>query len=150
MKKIIIGICLLAATTVTFANNIYTPEKNVPMSVRETFHKNYPDANQVHWTYMDGKWNANFHKTDGNMKMAACYDMKGRHIDSRMPVAQVAVPDKVIHRLNEKYPGEYTHHYTRIERPHKRDLYQVKVREQGMYKTLYIDRRGHERDYASR
>jgi hypothetical protein len=150
MKKIIIGFCLISATAITYAKDINTPERNVPMSVRNTFHKNYPDANAVHWQYMNGRWNADFRKMDGDIQMKACYNDKGHHIDSRMPIAQTAVPTKVIHRLDERYPGQYTHHYTKIERPMKRDLYQVRVKEQGMYKTLYIDKHGHERDYASR
>jgi hypothetical protein len=35
---------------------------------------NYPDAHAVHWTMTTGKWDARFHKMDGNMDMAACYD----------------------------------------------------------------------------
>ena len=129
---------------------MHTPERNVPVSVKEKFHKDYPDANTVRWTYMNGKWNADFRKMDGNIAMTSCYDGKGHHIDSRVPIARTAVPDKVIHRLNEKYPGQYTHTFTKIERPMKRDLYRVRVKQQGTYKNLYLDRRGHERDYASR
>jgi|SRR5882757_6574126 len=153
MKKIIMGLCLLSATTMMYARDtrdINTPERNVPMSVKGTFHKNYPDANGVRWTYTEGRWNANFRKMEDNTAMTACYDAKGRHIDSRLPVAQNAVPAKVIHRLNEKYPGQYTHSFTKIERVSKRDLYRVKVKQQGVYKNLYLDKRGHEKEYASR
>ena len=150
MKKIIIGLCLLSATTFTYAKDKITPERNVPIHVRETFHKNYPDASAVHWTYMNGRWNANFHKMDGNIDMKACYNTKGHHVDSRYALTQTAVPVKVVEQVDVKYPGRYAHHYTKIERPMKRDLYQVRVKEQGVYKTLYMDRRGHEKDYASR
>jgi hypothetical protein len=150
MKKIIIGLCLLSATTLTYAKDRTTPERNVPMHVRATFHKNYPDANTVHWTYTNGRWNANFHKMDGNVDVNACYDAKGRHVDSKVPLIQTSVPSKVIETVDIRYPGRYSHHYTKIERPMKRDLYRVRVRKQGVYKTLYMDSRGHERDYASR
>jgi hypothetical protein len=149
MKKIILGLCLLTATTLTYAKDRITPERNVPLHVRETFHKNYPDANAVQWTYMNGKWNANFHKMDGNRDMKACYNAKGHHIDSRYALAQTAVPANVIKKTDVRYPG-YAHHYTKIERPMKRDLYQVRVRKQGVDKILYMDSRGHEKDYASR
>ena len=150
MKKIIIGLCLLSATTFTYAQDRYTSEQNVPQHVRETFHKNYPDANAVHWKYMNGRWNANFHKTDGDRDIQACYNSKGHHIDSRYALAPTAVPSKVVEQVDVKYPGRYAHHYTKIERPMKRDLYRVRVKEQGVYKTRYMDSHGHERDYASR
>ena len=153
MKKIIIGLCLLSATTVMYARDMRTrntPERNVPMSVKERFHKDYPDASSIHWKYNEGRWDASFRKMDGNIEMTSCYDAKGHHIDSRVPLARTAVPDKVMSRLNEKYPGQYAHRYTRIERPMKRDLYLVKVKQQGTYRNLYLDKRGHERDYASR
>jgi hypothetical protein len=148
MKKMIIGLCLISATTLTYATN--TPERNVPVSVKEKFHKDYPDARAVQWKYAEGRWNANFHKGNGNTEMMSGYNAKGHHIDSRVPIAQTAIPDKVMNRLNEKYSGQYTQHYTKIERPMKRDLYKVRVKKQGVYRDLYLDKRGHEKDYASR
>jgi len=149
MKKIIMGLALLlSVTTMTYAIN--TPERNVPMSVKERFHRDYPDANAVHWRYTEGKWRANFHKMEDQRMMDAYYNGKGHRIDTRWTIAPAVVPDKVIHELNEKYPGQYTHHFTKVERPNKRDLYQVRVKQQRGYRTLYIDGRGHERDYASR
>jgi len=153
MKKIIIGLCLLSATTFTYANAPsarITPERKVPLHVVERFHKNYPDATAVHWTYTSGRWNASFHKMDGNRDMNACYNSKGHHIDSRYALARTAVPNKVVEQVDVRYPGRYEHHYTKIERPMKRDLYRVRVKQQGVYKTLYMDSHGHERDYASR
>jgi hypothetical protein len=150
MKKIIIGLCLLSVTTFTYANNRQTPERKVPLHVVEAFHKHYPDATTVHWTYTNGRWNANFHKMDGNMDMNAGYNAKGHRIDSRYALTRTAVPDKVVEQVDVRYPGQYEHHYTKIERPMKRDLYRVRVRKQGVYRTLYMDSNGHERDYASR
>lgn len=151
MKKLIMGLLLVTATTtMTYATKINTPERNVPTSVKDRFHKDYPSANAIHWRYTDGKWNANFRKMEDKKMMDAYYNGKGRRIDTRMTIATTAVPDKVMHRLNEKYPGRYTHHFTKVERPNARDLYEVRVKQQGVYKNLYIDGRGHERDYASR
>jgi len=153
MKKILMSLCLLSAGSFLCAQDMHSSTRNrtsVPDVVMTSFHHDYPDANAVHWYMKDGKWDAKFHKMDGNVAMTSCYDVKGRRIDSRMPVAQTAVPLKVMHRLNDKYAGIYSHSFTRIERPSKRELYQVKVKEQGKYKTLYLDKKGHERDYASR
>jgi AcrR family transcriptional regulator len=53
----------------------------------------------------NGKWNADFVKMTENKGMTACYDTEGRHIDSRMTVAQSAVPTKVINHLDAEYHG---------------------------------------------
>jgi|SRR6187402_1882543 len=149
MKKIILGICLLSATTMIHAQN-RSNHREVPMSVKESFHKDYPDADAIHWKYNNGKWNADFHKMNENVNVMAYYDLKGRRIDSRMPVAENTVPSRVIHRINDRYPGQTGYHVMKIDRRGKADLYQVKVKQHGVYKTLYLDSRGRERDYASR
>lgn len=160
MKKILIGLCLLTASSFIYATNVNTIASDkvayasmrhvVPERVKEAFHKDYPDASAVRWTYTNQRWDARFHKMDGNMDMLACYDIKGHHIDSRMPVAQSNLPPKVINHLNDRYYGGYTHSFTKIQRHNKSDLYRVRVKEQGTYRTLYLDKKGKERDYASR
>jgi len=151
MKKMIMGLCLMAATGVVCAQNAHSSyRQEVPIGVMESFHKDYPDASAVHWNRTDGKWNAEFVKMTEHKSMYACYDTKGRHIDTRMTVAQSAVPTKVIRHLDADYHGRYSHEFTRIERPGKRDLYKVKVKRQGVSGSLYVDDKGHEKDYASR
>jgi len=148
MKKIILGLYLLSASSLIHAQNRYN-HRDVPMSVKESFHRDYPDADATHWKYVNGKWNADFHKMHENVNVIAYYDMRGRRIDSRIPVAENVVPTKVIHRVNVRYPGQ-AGHFTKIDRRGKGDLYQVKIKQHGVYKTLYLDSRGRERDYASR
>jgi hypothetical protein len=120
----------------------------VPYKVRSAFHHEYKDAASPVWTMKNGKWDVSFRK-DGTTEMTACYNWSGHRIDTRMPVAQTAVPAMVIHQLKVQYPGEYSHTFTKIERPWKRDLYMVKVDEKGSRKSLYLDKYGHEHDYAS-
>jgi hypothetical protein len=149
MKKIILGLCLITSTVIVFAG-APRPKMIVPGSVRESFHRDYPEASASNWKMVNGKWETSFRKMDDHRMVTACYNGKGHRIDSRMGIAQNAVPDKVMHRLNERYPGSYRHDFTKIDRARKGDLYAVKVRKQGVYRTLYMDKKGHERDYASR
>jgi len=151
MKKIILGLCLITSTGIVFAGTP-THKMTVPGSVKESFRRDYPDAPVAHWKMVNGKWETSFRKMDDqdHQLMTACYDPRGHRIDTRMAVAQNTVPDKVMRRLNEKYPGSYRHNFTKIDRAGKRDLYAVKVRKQGTYRTLYMDNKGHERDYAIR
>lgn len=58
-----------------------------------------------------------------------------------MPVAQSAVPDKLIHRLRDRYPRERAHAFIKINRPHKRDPYKVRITQQGMTKNIFFLRK---------
>ena len=150
VKNIVLGLCLATASTSMYAQGMHSShERTVPMSVKESFHKDYPDADATNWKYSNGKWNADFHKMNENVSMAAYYDEKGRRIDTRMPVAENTVPKKVTTHINERYPG-HDYHYTKIDRKGKRDLYMVRVKQHNRYKTMYFDHRGHETSYASR
>jgi hypothetical protein len=102
----------------------------------------------MQWERVDGRWNASFNK-EGN-DMTACYNVYGKHIDSRMPLNQTAVPNPVINHLRARYPGETVHTYTKIDVPHGRDVYRVNLSHRGVDKTIYVDRFGHERYYATR
>jgi hypothetical protein len=149
VKNLIIGVCLVSASTVTYAQGMHSShERAVPASVKESFHKDYPDADATNWKYVNGRWNADFRKMNENVSMAACYDGKGRRIDSRIPVAQNAVPEKVVNRVNQRFPGR-DYRFTKIDRRGKRDLYMVRVKQRSGYKTLYLDHRGRETSYAA-
>ena len=141
MKKIIIGLSLLGMSIGAFA-------QDVPRAVRDRFKKDYPRVAKMQWERVNGRWNASFNK-EGN-DMMACYEVNGRHIDSRIPVSQTVVPDPVIHHLRTVYPGEMAHSFTKIDRPHKRDLYKVNITQRGAPRTIYMDSHGHEQYYASR
>ena len=71
----------------------------------------------------------------------------GHRIDTRETIAQSAMPEKAVGHLEEKYHGAFTHTYTKIHRPWKKDLYMVKVKDKG---PVYVDKDGREHDYASR
>jgi hypothetical protein len=157
MKKIIIGLCVVTTTLMGAASAYSMPvaggtpvnNVNVPVKVKSAFHHEYKDATSPVWAIKNGKWDVSFRK-DGTTDMTACYNWSGHRIDSRMPIAQSAVPSRVIDKLKDKYPGEYAHNFTKIDRPWKMNLYMVKVDEKGARKSLYLDKYGHEHDYTSR
>jgi hypothetical protein len=80
----------------------------------------------------------------------ARYEGTGHRIDTREAIAQNAMPIKAVGHLEEKYHGAYMHTYTRIHRPWKKDLYMVDVKDKGKSVPVYVDKDGHEHDYASR
>lgn len=125
-------------------------EVRVPVKVKAEFHHEYKHVSDVAWTMKDGRYYVNF-KQDGKTNRLARYNMTGHRIDTRENIAQNAMPIKAVGHLEEKYPGIYTHTYTRIQRPwFKRDLYMVEVKDKGSYVPVYVDKDGREHDYASR
>jgi hypothetical protein len=126
-----------------------TDPVRVPLKVRAEFHHEYRNVSAVTWAVRDGRYDVSFRK-DGNRDMLARYDGTGHRIDTRVAVSQTNMPVKVVGHLEEKYHGGYNHAYTKIERPWKKDLYMVKVKEKGTYRPVYVDKNGHEHDYASR
>ena len=160
MKKIIMALGVLSTTTLmcvasgtSYASPVNggTPVAgvNVPGKVKSAFHHEYKDATSPVWAMKNGKWDVSFRK-DGVTDMTACYNWSGHRIDSKMPVSESAVPDRVINKLKDRYPGEFSHNFTKIDRPWKMDLYEVKVDQMGSHKALYLDKWGHEHDYAGK
>ncbi len=152
MKKIILGLCLVS-TGLIFAGEVSAATHDnmtVPDRINRSFHRDFKGVSSTHWKKEDNKWDVSFVKNDRNVKMTACYNWMGHRIDSRMPVGQSALPIKVVDELNSKYAGRFAPEFTKIDRAWKTDLYSVKVKENGIYKTLYLDKNGHEHDYASR
>ncbi len=153
MKKIIMGIFILSTVALmcAAARPAGTPISgtNVPYKVRSAFHHEYKDASAITWVMKNGKWDVSFRK-EGATEMSACYNWSGHRIDSRMMVPQSDVPARIIEQLKDKYPEGFAHEFTKIQRPWKRDLYLAKVKQNGMSKSLYLDKNGPEHDYAIR
>jgi len=149
MKKIIMGLCLLSATALVCASAHAMDEVRVPVKVRAEFRHEYKHVSNVSWMYKDGRYDVNFRK-DEKTDMMARYDGTGHRIDTRETIAQSAMPVKAVGHLEEKYGRNYTHAYTMIHRPWKRDLYMVKVKDGAKNFPVYVDKNGHEHDYASR
>jgi hypothetical protein len=153
MKKIILGLCLVS-TGLIYAGEAsaatHNNDTNVPDRVNKSFHRDFKGVTEPQWKKEDGKWDVSFYKNDRHVAMTAKYNWMGHRIDSRMPVGQSALPLKVVDRLNNQYRGSFAQEFTKIDRPWKMDLYSVKIKEKGAYKTLYLDKNGHEHDYASR
>ena len=150
MKKILLGLCFLTASTLMCASARAMDEVRVPVKVKAEFHHEYKHVTEIAWTYNDGRYVVSFKKEGKPESMMARYNGYGHRIDTRVAVEQSEMPVKAVGHLEEKYRGSYTHQYTRIERPWKRDLYMVKVKDKGNFVPVYVDKDGHEHDYASR
>lgn len=148
MKKIVLGLCVLSATTWMCASAHASDNVTVPLKVRAEFRHEYKHVSNVDWTVKDGRYCVSF--VDGKANLMARYDGTGHRIDTRESISRNAMPEKAVSHLEEKYHGAYTHTYTRIHRPWKKDLYMVKVKNKGKDVPVYVDKDGREHDYASR
>ena len=123
--------------------------RNAPENVRQSFHKDFPDANNASWSRNNTQWHARFNdrSADDRGEMVAYYDQYGHHIDSHIRYDYNDVPSAVVERTHRNYPGGTDYTYTRIERPVGQPLFQVELNLQNKNKRLYVDEYGHEQKY---
>jgi hypothetical protein len=147
MKKGIIILSFLMSTAVLMAQNRY---HQAPQSVRESFNKEYPNAEKTSWSLSNGQWSASFTHRDYG-EMTAHYGKNGDHIDSHIPYTRRDVPAPVKDMVKQRYPHSRSEEYTRIDRNHGNEqFYRVKVREHGRDQTVYMDPDGKKRGYNDR
>ena len=149
MKKTIICLLLLTPGGLLFAQDYH---QHAPDQIQQSFHKDYPDANDARWSHSHGQWHANF-KDQGQTdygEMVAHYDRYGHHVDSHIPYNRSDVPAPVMDHVQSRYRSAHRYRFTRIEHPYGYDLFQVRVNQHGRDKTVYMDEQGRERHYDDR
>ena len=148
MKKTMICLYLLMSGSLLFAQYAHV----APDQVQQSFHKDYPAANNARWSQIHGQWHANFtdQGPNDNGEMIAHYDRNGRHIESHIPYDQNDVPAPVMERLNMKYRGAHHYRFTRIEHSDGNEYFQIRLNSHGRDRTVYMDEQGHERQYDGR
>ena len=146
MIKLIFSSMLLLTAGGLSAQGMHS-RAQAPSTVTESFHKDYPDANQPKWKQNNGQWNANFKSGSDNHNVAAYYDGKGQHIDSHVNLRKSDVPAPVVDKVSSRYPGGHVSQYTKIERPNNKEVYQVKVKQHNKSRTVYVDGQGTDQSY---
>ena len=134
-----------------YAQNPKYNQQPPPEQVRQSFHRDYPQASNPQWGGNQGHWHARFDDQgpDSRGEMIAHYDERGRNIDSHTYYLPQDVPDPVIRWAHNRYRhGSYE--YTRIERPGQEDFFQVRVFYGGQYHIHYVDDYGHMHEYDDR
>jgi hypothetical protein len=140
MKKTIIAIVCILCVQVSFSQDRRDP----PSSVRNSFHREYPQSQPSQWSHVNGEWSVNFEDRDhDNGEVTAHFDIHGRHLATHVPYDDHDVPDPVMSSVRSRYPGS-DYEFTRIDHPHRNSQFEVKVRSKNRHRTVYMDERGRE------
>ena len=91
MKKLILMSLVAVFSGCVFGQKVN--EKNVPISVKETLHKKYPDAN-AKWEKEKGNYEANF--VSQKKEMSALITPDGKLIETETEIATTDLPESVI------------------------------------------------------
>jgi hypothetical protein len=146
MKITMLAILFLASGSFAMAQNNH---RNAPENVRQSFHKDFPDANNASWSRNNTQWHAKFNdkSADDRGEMVAHYDQNGQYIDSYTPYARQDVPTPVYNSAQRKYRHNKNFEIGKVENPGVGDFFQVRVNVGGKTKTSFYDEQGNERQY---
>jgi hypothetical protein len=146
MKETITMLFFLISSGSLFAQD---RRNYAPDQVQQSFHKDYPEANNARWSRKHNQWHAQFNDkspTDRG-EMVAHYNPNGQHIDSHIPYDQNDVPSPVRENVQRKYRGARNFRFTEIEQPSENGFFQVTINLHGKDKNIYMDEQGQERKY---
>lgn len=102
MKKLILFGFTVALATVGCAQK--TSEKEIPVSAKTAFEKNYPMAKEVKWEKEDEMFEVNF---DFNGKdYSVLYDANGLCVETEIEMNQHQLPEKAQAYLKTNYAGK--------------------------------------------
>ena len=149
MKAILFSAMLLAAvcasaqevTIYRLSNTNAYPGKNVPEYIVTNFEKANPGATVLAWEPMNATWRATFH--ENNRIVHVYYNELGHHYRSVLPIVQNNVPEEVISAAISKYGGT-VYAITASKGMDDKNVYQVRLIENGTARTVWTDAAGNE------
>jgi hypothetical protein len=123
------------------------PSKNQPAKIRESFARDYPNAQNVSWSKYRGDWTATFR--NGVLTSTSVYHANGERRDTRTPVPQQEVPRTILEDILKRKPQTQTNgEVIKVELPEKnRHLFRFKEIVNGATKYFFVDNTGREVNY---
>jgi hypothetical protein len=135
MKKITIAaLALLLLLRVTAATNGNGPE--VKESLQQSFQKDFPNAENVHWGENNEGYNVTF--TVKSILTRITYDKKGKFTGSLRNYSEQILPFYLTNKLKKKYPGQDIYGVTEITTPND-VTYFVKLQSDKYWTTVRLD-----------
>jgi hypothetical protein len=101
--------------------------EKMPAVVVENFDKDNKEAGTVHWEPEGKNYKATYEEDD--VEKVALYSPKGKKIRVEIRVKEQEVPEVVITRLRKKYPQMQLQEVVLVERPERKPVYLVKVKD---------------------
>jgi hypothetical protein len=170
MKKIIFSLMLLISSTVLYAqerekerdrdrnkekeyrdDRNYNARGNVPSNVWNSFHRDYPNADNPRWDRNGRGWVATYQDRNyNNREVQSYYDRKGRRMDSHTAWDRRDMPGDFDQRFTNRYHPQGDYRVYRIDRANGPIVYQVIMDDGGRTRTIYTDQYGNEIKYKDR
>ena len=133
MKKITIAtVALFLLLRVTAATN--GPE--VQRTLQESFQKDFPNAENIHWGESKEGYNVVF--TVKSILTRITYDKKGKFTGSLRNYSEQILPFYLTNKLKKNYPGQLIYGVTEITTPNE-VTYFVKLQSDKYWTTVRID-----------
>jgi hypothetical protein len=102
MKKIILMLLASLMASLSYAQKIH--EKDVPVTVKEAFKKQYPAAKEVKWENESGNYEAEFEM--GEIESSVLIDEKGTILETEVEIALDKLPAGVMNYVKTNYAGQ--------------------------------------------
>ena len=143
--KIRLTLYLLFCVIFGFSQNNHL----LPNNVSQSFQREYPKSSPSDWQQTNnGGWSVSFDDNDhDNGAVMAYYNKSGRHYDTHIPYDQQDVPSPVRNHMQKHYGSQGDYEYTRIDRSGEHSVYMTHYKHMNNYKTVYINKEGHEKEY---
>ena len=102
MKKLILVTVAAMITSLPFAQK--TQDKNVPVAVKTSFLKQYPDAKEVKWEKENGNYEAEFEV--GETDYSVLIDASGNIIETEIEISVDALPANAKEYVSKNHAGQ--------------------------------------------
>lgn len=105
-------------------------ESGVPIAVKESFQKKYPDEHDPDWRQDDhGNWESHF-KKDGE-KYRADFNADGSWIETENSIKEENLPDAVKKKIEEEYPDRKITEVEHVTSAKEGEFYDVEFKQKG-------------------
>jgi hypothetical protein len=148
MKKIFFSLVFITTsyfvmaqedTIVTMKTTTSNPAYTAPSIITTTFRTTYPDVTDVVWAPMGDWWVATYNRN--NRLMRSYYTPGSVTFNLALPVLNGMVPENIISSAFNAY-GNSLYDITRMKDMENMEIYQVRLLENGAFRTLYMDQTG--------
>ena len=112
-----------------------------PIYVNSYIMRDYPAATNLHWRLDNTDWWHAYYVDANNMPMHVYYNTGGNTYTVSLPVKQTWVPEAVVTKSVQLY-GPVLYDINMIKGTNKQDLYAVRILENGVASTVWMDENG--------
>ncbi len=125
MKKLIISTALIGITLIGYSQSL--KESEVPVAVKNSFKKSFPDATDVKWS-KEGTNEFESEFKSGKEEMSAVFDYTGTWINTETEIEVKDLPAAVQSSIRKTYPDFKIEEAELLETPDGVKSYEVEIK----------------------